>query len=109
MKENNNGLYISLCNVNSSDQHAFPPLSKIAANVKMEMSKVFAEETKKYNVRYYHLGIKHSGNLKEIAEGNGDLSLKDGEVIGSEIIKLYLGESDKPDEIFQWVIEENAL
>lgn len=109
MKANKDGLYISLCDASSADQHKFPPLSKIAANVKMDMSKMFAEETKKYNVRYYHLGIKHTGKPKEITEGHQDMPVITSEMIGSQIIKLYLGETDKPDEILQLITEKNII
>jgi len=102
MKINNGGLYISLCDGSLAEQHNFPPLSKIAANVKMEMSKMFADETKKYNVKYYHLAVNHNNAGQE-----AKLISKD--TIGDFIMKLYLGKSDNPDEVFQLVTEESAV
>jgi NADP-dependent 3-hydroxy acid dehydrogenase YdfG len=96
MKNNNGGLYISLCDGSLPDGHIFQPLSKIATNVKMEMSKLFAAETKKYNVKYYHLAVNQNNTPQ-------DSKLISKEVLGDFIMKLYLGKSEKPDEVFQFV------
>ncbi|MCW3118089.1 MAG: hypothetical protein JWM28_2171 [Chitinophagaceae bacterium] len=109
MKVSKGGLYISLCDSSLVKQDNFPPLSKIAANIKMEMSKIFAEETKKYNVKYYHLWVKQDDRSKEFSASGQDVSVISSEMIGSHIMKLYLCKTDKPDEVFQLFPENYTL
>lgn len=103
MKINKGGLYISLCDISPFDKNNFPPLSKIATNVKAEMSKMFADETKKYNVRYYHLA------LNQVCESNKDGQLSCAKLIGNYIMKLYLNKAEAPEEIFQLVTEQTIM
>ena len=107
MKVSKGGLYISLCDSSLFKQDDFPPLSKIAANIKMDLSKIFADETKKYNVKYYHLWVTPNDRLKDAVEGCPGDSVISAEMIGNHIVKLYLNKTDKPGEIFQ-LFPENA-
>jgi NADP-dependent 3-hydroxy acid dehydrogenase YdfG len=110
MKLSNSGLYVSVCDSSMPEENILSPLSKIAANTKMEMSKIFAEETKKYNVRYYHLWIKNGGTANEstVSDGNS-VQVLNAELIGEEIMKLYQRKTDKPDEVFQQCPEKTGL
>ncbi len=108
MKASKGGLYVSLCDSSLFKHEDSPPLSKIAANMKMEMSKIFAEETRKYNVKYYHLWVKQDEPLIELAGNHQDGSVVGSEMIGNQIVKLYLSKSDKPDEVFRLCPENNA-
>ena len=101
MKASNGGLYISVCDSNLRQQNNFPPLSKIASSIKMEMSRIFAIETKTHNVRYYHLWVEHSNKIKESDTDNQETGVVRSEMIGSHIMKLYLSKCEKPDEVFQ--------
>lgn len=101
MKASKGGLYISVCNSSLFEREDLSPLSKIAANAKMEMSKIFAAETKKYQVRYYHLWVKNTGGDKENIEGCKEARVISADMVGSQIMKLYQNKTDKPDEVFQ--------
>ena len=109
MKVNKGGLYISLCDSSLFKQDNFPPLLKIAANIKMEMSKIFADETKKYNVKYHHLWVKRDDEVKGATPCSENDSVISTEMIGNHIMKLYLSKTDKPDEVFQSFPEVSVL
>ena len=108
MKENSEGLYISVCDSSLLKQENLCPLSKIAANAKMEMSKIFADETKKYNVKYYHLWVDQNFKAGLTVNEPEYTSVVSSDMIGSRIQQLYSCKAARPDDIFQLFQENNA-
>ncbi|MFP5039858.1 SDR family NAD(P)-dependent oxidoreductase [Parasediminibacterium sp. JCM 36343] len=102
MKLIEDGLYVNVCYGKDFEDGNYAPLSKIAQNAKMEMSKIFAEESKKHNVRYQHLWVKPTD------DGDNNLAnLNSAETIGTEILKLFIEKTENTDCIFH-SIPENA-
>jgi NADP-dependent 3-hydroxy acid dehydrogenase YdfG len=101
MKENSEGLYISVCDSSLLKQENSCPLSKIAANAKMEMSKIFADEIKKHNVKYYHLWVDQNVERQPTTDCGEYTSVVSSEMIGSRIQQLYFCKATRPDDIFQ--------
>jgi NAD(P)-dependent dehydrogenase (short-subunit alcohol dehydrogenase family) len=95
MKIKNGGVYINVCDGSEFDQHSSGPLSRIASNIQIEMSKMFASETDSYNIKYYHLFV--SGICQQTKAGQKGLAKR----IGGFIMKLYTGQLKKAEGIFQ--------
>jgi len=101
MKAGKGGLYVSVCDSSLLEAEDASPLAKIAANAKMEMSKIFASETKKYDVRYYHLWIKNPGETPVNTSGCKDAQVISSDMIGNQIMQLYFSKAADPDAVFQ--------
>jgi NADP-dependent 3-hydroxy acid dehydrogenase YdfG len=101
MKSNNEGVYINICDTGFTDRENFSPLNTIAANTKMEMSKIFAEEAQKYNVSYYHLCLKSANIIIENERINKDEHIMKHEMLAKQIMQLCQGKIESSDELFQ--------
>ncbi len=101
MKASRGGLYISVCDSGLLEKENASPLSQIAANAKMEMSRIFATETKKYQVRYYHLWIKNTDEAVVPEGGCKGMHVVSSDMIGNQIMKLYNNKTEDPEAVFQ--------
>jgi NADP-dependent 3-hydroxy acid dehydrogenase YdfG len=101
MKSNNEGVYISICDTGFKDMENFSPLYTIAANTKIEMSKIFAEEAKKYNISYYHLCLKSANIIIENERIHKDEHIIKHEMLAKQIMQLCQGKMERPNEVFQ--------
>ena len=109
MKTGKGGLYISVCDSSLLEKEHASPLAKIAANAKIEMSKIFADETKKYHVRYYHLWVKNPGKTIENTSGCKDAQVVSPDMIGNQIMKLYNSKTADTDAVFQVCTQSAGL
>lgn len=108
MKSNKEGVYISICDTGFTDMESFSPLYTIAANTKMELSKLFAVEAQKYNVSYYHMCVKSANIIIEYERTHNDEHIIKHEMLAKQIMQLCQGKMEHPDEVFQ-SFTEHAL
>jgi len=101
MKSNNEGVYISICDTGFTGMENISPLYSLAANAKMEMSKLFAEEAQKYNVSYYHLSLKSANIIIEYERIHNDEHIIKHEMLAKQIMQLCRGKLERHDEVFQ--------
>lgn len=103
MKLNRHGLYVSICNNSFFEEEKPAAFAKITSVVKMEMSRIFAEETASLNIRYRHLWADLSVLQQPIPAGKNDFYTPYTESIGRQVMNIYLNDTE-PGNVFQEVI-----
>ncbi|MBC8053441.1 MAG: SDR family oxidoreductase [Sphingobacteriaceae bacterium] len=95
MKENKQGLFVSLSNTDHLPQKAYSPLFNIVSKTRLEMAKVFANEVKDWNVEYHHLFVDNAP-LKD-KQKPGSIT---PEMAGPYLIELF-GQKGKLSNLFK--------
>lgn len=107
MKEQHGGMYVSICNADVLSDRPYASLTRLLTENQTELSVILSEETRHYNVRYYHLFVKES------LTGNGSTEnpcphLITPQMTGDHIIKLYHRQMVNSHQLFQYFPEQQA-
>ena len=94
---NNNGLFISICNMDDFIKKDGSALANLSAMVQTEMAKIFHDEISGSGLRYHHLFINYANLDKHTSR----------ETPGEFIVQLYEGKTNHPDSLFQSLTEES--
>jgi NAD(P)-dependent dehydrogenase (short-subunit alcohol dehydrogenase family) len=101
MKQNRQGMYISVSNTDHLEPHPWAALSNLYAKLEIEMARTFARETACYGIQYHHLFVN---NVDTDYSDSSYLSSRDNispGKIGECIIQQYLSGSS---DVFQWCL-----
>jgi NADP-dependent 3-hydroxy acid dehydrogenase YdfG len=103
MKENKQGMFINIINMDSSENGTFLSLAGLSAAMQAEMIKVLYKEVKRFNVRCHNLFIInlkateiHGTRTEEKKQINPD-------AIANYIANLYNGQVADSESLFQWL------
>ncbi len=93
MKGNTNGMFVHITDSRFFENLKSCALARVAFSTRMEMSKIFAEEAHRNNIRYYHLWAQDLSSCNETSKTPGGPVAKSPETISNEIMNLYHTES----------------
>lgn len=93
MKENPNGMFVHVSDGRFFENITSCALARVAFSTRMEMSKIFAEEAQRKDIRYYHIWAQDFSSCSGNEKPESGLPAKSPEVISREIIDLYQQET----------------
>lgn len=98
MKEQREGMFVNICNAEVLSSRPYTSLTRILTENQTELSVLFSEEVKRFNVRYYHLFVNDVVSVKPVTDNNYLLT---PEMAGEHIIKLFHKQTGNSDQLFQ--------
>lgn len=109
MKEQHGGMFVSICNADVLSDRPYASLTRLLTENQTELSVIFSEETRNYNIRYYHLFVKDVVTGQPVTE-KAHPYLPTPQMTGEHIIKLYHKQMKNTHQLFQYFpepIQEN--
>ncbi len=101
MKGNANGMFVHVSDGRFFENITSCALARVAFTTRMEMSKIFAEEAQRNEIRYYHLWAQDLSLYTEASKPESGAPAKSPEIISAEIMDLYRTETYTSDMAFQ--------
>ena len=101
IKGNPNGMFVHVSDSRFFENVKSCALARVAFTTRMEMSKIFAEEAQRNDIRYYHLWAQDLSLCNEASKAAGGPPAKSPETISREIMDLYRGETYNTAMAFQ--------
>jgi NAD(P)-dependent dehydrogenase (short-subunit alcohol dehydrogenase family) len=96
MKEQRDGMFVTICNAAILSGKSYASLNRIITENQTELSVLFAEEVKPYNIRYYQLFVRDM-----IAGPPANEQNPTPEMTGEHIVKLYHRQVAHTGNVFQ--------
>jgi NADP-dependent 3-hydroxy acid dehydrogenase YdfG len=108
MKACKQGMYISISDTGDFEKKSWSVLTNLAASLQVEMARVFAEEVKKYNIRYHHLLVNQVATRcrSRFINKKGWIT---PEAVGNFIVQLYCGKAGDTNTLFQWLPAKKVM
>lgn len=107
MKEQQSGMFVSICDADVFAQPPYASLTRLLTENQTELSVIFSEEVRSYNVRYYHLFVKDIITEPSAAVCSNTQATTP-QTAGEHIIKLYHRQTENSYRLFQYFPEHQA-
>ncbi len=103
MKENKQGMFISISHALGTENNSSSSLADLSSGMQMEMTKMFCEAVKGYNIKCYHLTVAHFSNPFSPDSSAAEKNVIVDNNIGHIVIKLFEKEAEEAADLFQKV------
>jgi len=100
MKEQHSGMFVIISDASFLSNKNHSPLSRLASACQFEMSLIFSEEVKPFNVKYHHLFVE-GDYPSSISAYNINKEAISPEKIGDSIVHLFTGMPQSREEVLQ--------